>query len=433
MSSFFKVSFLSVLSNGILLVLGFVSSVVIARSLGPQLQGIYNMAILLPTLLYTFLNLGQEAATTYYTAKRHEDYDLVIGNVIAILLIFTTLSLLIGTISIFVLKASLFQGMAYKTLFLALIYAPLLFAFGMLTSILKAKDLFLLNNKINIVSKIGFIVLSAVVLVVPSVNWLVFCNLLIYAAGIIYIVRYLQIRKIKPRFDFGYQKKSFSFGLKSFLSNLITYLNYRVDTVLIKLFLGIQSVGIYGLAVSLAEQVWIVSSTVSTILFPKISKLEDEEARKDITIKTFKLVTLVTLAEVVFLVLIGDFIIPRIYSEAYAGAVAPFKYLLIGIFTLSSGRVLANDLAGRGKPELNTYGNIVSLLINLVFNFLLIPRYGISGAAISTAISYTLNTLLFIVIYCKEVNIGAARLLLITPTDLRDFTGMLAKRRRVRK
>ncbi|MBM6839502.1 oligosaccharide flippase family protein, partial [Clostridium saudiense] len=118
---------------------------------------------------------------------------------------------------------------------------------------------------------------------------------------------------------------------------MITYLNYRLDTLIIKALTTTANVGQYSLAVGLAEQVWVFSSSISTVLFPYVSSIEGEKEKSKVTTLTFKIVLVFTLLVIVFLYLIAAFIIPFLYTEAYEPAIEPFKVLLIGVFLLSLG------------------------------------------------------------------------------------------------
>jgi len=68
---------------------------------------------------------------------------------------------------------------------------------------------------------------------------------------------------------------------------------------------------------------------------------------------------------------------------------------------MSGLRVLGTDLAGRGKPMLNTYITGFSVVLNIILNILMIPRFGILGAALATAISYSTAFIIMVFVYNK--------------------------------
>lgn len=67
------------------------------------------------------------------------------------------------------------------------------------------------------------------------------------------------------------------------------------------------------------------------------------------------------------------------------------KILLPGIALLAVEKILSNDIAARGKPEINMYVSIFNVIFSTILNVFLIPMYGATGAAIATSISYSLS------------------------------------------
>jgi O-antigen/teichoic acid export membrane protein len=99
--------------------------------------------------------------------------------------------------------------------------------------------------------------------------------------------------------------------------------------------------------------------------------------------------------------MLSRWMVVLLYSEKFIEAVYPLQVLLIGNVFISGWRILANDIAARGKPMINTYTIGSSLLANILLNVFWIPRYGIAGAAYATSVSYFFLFLVTAVIYAK--------------------------------
>ena len=82
-------------------------------------------------------------------------------------------------------------------------------------------------------------------------------------------------------------------------------------------------------------------------------------------------------------------------------------------------RVLANDISARDLPQYNFYTSIVVVLVNVTMNFLLIPKWGIIGAAVATSSAYALNSILKICIYYVVSKNKLAELFLFNEFDKR--------------
>jgi len=99
--------------------------------------------------------------------------------------------------------------------------------------------------------------------------------------------------------------------------------------------------------------------------------------------------------------------------------------LLIGTLAVSGSRILANDLAGRGRPVINTYIAIVSATLNIILNAIFIPRNGISGAALASAISYFFMFFLKAIIYGIISGNKIKDIILIKKSDFKFYENFL--------
>ena len=122
---FVKNSLYTLISNIIIICIGFFTSWVISRTLGAELQGVYNLAILIPNLMYNFLNFGQDTSTMFFLSNKTINKSDLIDNMIPVSIFYTIISTLLGTLFIFLLKDSMFTEVSNNTLIFALIISPL--------------------------------------------------------------------------------------------------------------------------------------------------------------------------------------------------------------------------------------------------------------------------------------------------------------------
>lgn len=430
--SFVKNSFYTLVSNIIIICIGFVTSFIISRTLGAQLQGVYNLAILMPTMMYNFLNFGQDTSVMYYLSNKTINKKEAINNMVPILIGYTVIATVIGMIFIILLKDKMFSDVSYPILIMALAISPLTFLNNNLSSVLKSEGKFKVLNRIQVINKLIYFIICTILFFVVRVEIVILANIVILVVSIVTIWRKLEIKRVKPSFNKEYQKNNLAYGFKSYLANMITFLNYRLDTFLIQaLNKSTASVGQYGVAVTLAEQVWIFSSAISTVMFPYVTSIESDEEKSRVTSTTFKIVMVFTFVAIIILFFFAN-IIGLIYGPEYYASIAPFKVLLVGIFFLSLGKILANDIAARGHPELNAISNLIGLIVNVSLNILLIPKIGIVGAAVATSISYTLTSCMFIVSFLRLTKLSLIQLLMFNKDEINivlNFIKKLLKRR----
>jgi O-antigen/teichoic acid export membrane protein len=209
---------------------------------------------------------------------------------------------------------------------------------------------------------------------------------------------------------------------------MLAFVNYRMDIYFVNFFLTPVASGLYAVAVKLGERMWLLSQAVSTVIFPRLSALKNSDAKKrDITPIASRIVLLFTGILCLLVASFANYIIPVLFGQEFAKAVLPLLILLPGIAVLASSRIVANDFAARGKPEWNLYISVPVTVINLVGNIILIPTYGLIGAAIATTIAYTIRFIAVTAVYSVVTRQSPLTLLVVTKSDIKLIASSLRK------
>jgi len=185
---------------------------------------------------------------------------------------------------------------------------------------------------------------------------------------------------------------------------------------LVAYFLNPSAVGQYAIAVSLAELIWYIPDSISQILFPKTA-FSDEKTANSFTPIVCRNTALLTFLASILLFAAASFLIPFVFSERFSPAVLPLRLLLPGVFALGIWKIIVNDLAGRGLPQYKSYGTAVSLVITILLDILLIPRLGISGAAIASSVAYIVTTVLFMYWFLRVTKLQLSFMILPRSSD----------------
>jgi O-antigen/teichoic acid export membrane protein len=221
---------------------------------------------------------------------------------------------------------------------------------------------------------------------------------------------------------------SVRFGMQGHLSNIIQFLNYRLDMLMVASFMDVAFVGYYSIAVAMAETLWLVPGTVGTVIFARTIGLSSEEANKT-TPRICRNTLLITLLGALALFVLSRYIILLLYGSDYLPAVRPLWILLPGIVSLSIGKVLCNEITARGKPIINTISTGVSLAVNAALNLLLIPRWGIAGAAFASTVSYTVTAIVTLVAFTRISGNSWFDTIVVKREDLKAYTSLAASAR----
>ncbi|MDD4170409.1 MAG: sugar transferase [Desulfotomaculaceae bacterium] len=372
-------------------------AVLLARTLGPQGNGTYAMTILLPTLLANLLNLGIPSANAYYIGRGNISVQSAFYTNIRLWCILSVLGASLALLVIKVSGASLFPGVPGILLVAALFLFPLELLQFFLKSLLQGAQDFRRFNLVSLVTPAGTLIFAIVAVQIfdLGVQGALLSFGLGYLLGLLFTLgavrtHFYATEQVKP--GSSYVKQCLGYGWKAHLSNILTFINYRADLYLVNLLLNPIATGIYVIAIQLAERLWMLSQAVSTVILPRLSELDhDEDSRKRLTPIVARWVFLVTVIVAGIVALLINPLIKILFGAQYLPAAGAFMWLLPGMVLFSFSRVIANDLAARGRPELNMYTALLIVIVNVLANMLLIPKMGIKGAALATTIAYSCN------------------------------------------
>jgi len=212
-----------------------------------------------------------------------------------------------------------------------------------------------------------------------------------------------QIGFIIPRFSYIREYLQFSLPLTPIA--LIRWVTESSDRYLVTYFLGLGSVGVYSAACSIGNLIQLLVSPLQLILLPEISKLFDENKIDQVRIymshslRYFLLITIPAVFGISALAkpLLGVFTTEEFLSGWFVIPIIALSGLMAGIF-----QIFVNIIFLVKETRYITYINIVAAASNVILNILLIPSYGIGGAAVSTLISYFMMIVLCIHVSMKH-------------------------------
>ena len=382
--------------QGLSLILGVLTSIFLTRGLGVDARGIYSLVYILPALATAFANLGIASATIYLVAHKEIPEEDIFSINILLTLGSSLLGVVIGLVLAIFLNDVLFPGVERKLLFVAIINIPVSMLATNLAAVLQGKQDFRSYNTITLFLQVVQLILSFLLvwLLKLGIQGAIAMHLASSLLHLIVLVYFLVKSKgIGFHFNFerlyNHSKKYMKFGLKAYIANVIGFLNYKIDKIILNSLMGSTALGYYDVSVVSAEKLWLLSNSIAIVVFPKISSLEDDEARNQLTLLVLKNLFFAT----VVIGIIAFFFIPPVmvllYGVEFEPAIDGFKLLLPGIIMVSLSRILANDMSGRNRPEVAAVVAFIGLILNIILNYVFVPRFGFLGASISSSFSYT--------------------------------------------
>ena len=222
-------------------------------------------------------------------------------------------------------------------------------------------------------------------------------------------------------------KKLFLLGILFSASFFIIMLNFRVDVILLQRMTDLSEVGLYSLAVQIAEQLWQIPLAISIIIFSRTASSDDPAlmTAKTLSLTRASLVLAVILS--IFIVVIAPWIIPPVFGDDFTRSVLLLQVILPGIIIMVMFRILSGQLAGMGKPQLSIYVFGPALILNILLNLWLIPGYGALGAAIATNISYAFGAIGYWIIFARQTGCGYLEIVHFQKDDITAVKGIIGK------
>lgn len=431
MSQLAKDSTITLISRIIYLILALVTNIVIARQLGPSLQGTYQVVILVLNTTNLFFLFGLSSANVFLGARQPEQLPFMVGNSIIA-------ALFLGIFAIFILEILIQftpfrqylteNGIPIQLLQFVLLMIPLMLMWSYLREIIHATGHITIYNLLSI-SQILIQLCLLIMLFTINEDKLLSA---IYAWAISYILQtiltiYLALKVVSFQFGINWQifKQSISFGLRNHGGAITQFLNYRLDFFIIGIFFAPAYIGYYSIATLYAERMWEIPTAIRTALMYHAAS--DESNAAMMTARVSRVVSFIVGLLCLLMMLFSYPFIYILYGESYLPAVTAMILLMPSVWAFSIGKLLAVYIASENRPEIGALTGFISLIVTVILDILLIPQMGIAGAAIASSISYMVSSIIIVYVFLRMSNLELKNVLFIHRQDISYMMRMMAR------
>lgn len=388
----------------LLTAIGFIYHVVVVRLLGPEKYGVWGIAYAIVEAAVPVSALGIGVGCTYFLSKA-----LAAGDAAAVRGISrAALGIVLSASTALVLGILGFAAFALDRVYpipglqpvlrVLAWYVPCLVLLQIGEAVFKARE----DAPATYRPRLAADVLK--LLVIPACLFLTGGNLIAMAGltiltGLVgggYTLR-LMHRTVSPlpgvfgaESSEGYAGRLVRYSWPFLVTNYIQAVGYRADIFLIGYFFAEKAVGLYRPAVALAATAWLVPQALTYLLFPRMTKLlaEDPREYEVFSKRVFTYMIYANIPAVSFLVLFSNALIRLLYGGAFAEAGLPLKWLALATGTQTLYVVSGWVLAAHERTRWYIVINLAGMAVNLAANLLLLPRYGITGAAFASFLSF---------------------------------------------
>lgn len=386
------------------MLLVFVISIILARHLGAYDLGIYR-------LTYTFYGvatmvgaLGIAVAVIKYVAE-YKDDEVNLNKIVSSAIITSLISGVIMSLIIYLLSQTVADLFRTPEMKIQLMLLSPVFPFILVNSILYGT----LNGLRKMKAYAIALILQQVLMTVSTVI-LVYRDFGVSGAIISIVISSIVMSAYLIYSCRGYfhlildgyletTKKLLAFGSQMFGANLINMINIQADVAFLGYFLTATNVGYYSAATGLSKFFLVVPQAIQTVSYPATSEYwtrKDISGLQKMLDKSLKYSALALMPAGLAIGFFAGDIVTRIYGQGFQQSALPLQILLLGtvIFGVACTSI-GGSLAGINRPDLSLKAAGISAGANVILNVLLIPKFGIAGAAIATCTSLILMTIIF--------------------------------------
>lgn len=214
-------------------------------------------------------------------------------------------------------------------------------------------------------------------------------------------------------------RRAVTFGVKIHVGKLMELGTLRLDQWILGSISGSRELGLYSIAVSWSEALFSLPTALAIAQRPDLVRAQRRQAGREAAL-AFRTAAALTLPLALVTALIAPVLCVTVFGDEFRGSIDDLRVLVLGAFGIVALRVLGNALTAQGRPLLETLSITAALVATLVFDILLIPPFGGLGAAIASAVAYTLGGAVVAAV-CLRVLGGHARDLIPRYCELMSF------------
>lgn len=405
----------------------FIISILLARLLGPQGKGVVTALFVIPNMMVSLADLGVRQASAYYIGKQKYSVQEILSSSLFLWILTSIASVIV----VFIYYSVPFTE-TYSVILMAIgiSYIPIKILVSYLNGVLQGQQLIgRMNVKILIEFSVRLLVVVLLVWILDlGVIGAALATVLPTFAVFFYSRKMVgQTAKLKIQYLPGIPQDMFRKGIIYALALFILQLNYKVDIIFLENMVSASDLGIYSVGVTLAELIWQVPAAVAVVLFARSanSKTDSEASNRSAKLLRLSWIPLLILSTIFWIG--APLFVSIIYGADFVLAGNVIRLLLPGIVVMVLFKILNADLAGRGRPLFALRIYVVTLAMNVVLNYFLIPQYGIDGAAIASTISYLTGAVIFSIAYHRHTGLAYRDLFIINQEDIQLLKSTFGK------
>jgi O-antigen/teichoic acid export membrane protein len=379
------------LSRILVILVGLVMSVLVARILGPTGRGLYAVAVATGALGVQFGNLGLHTSNAYLVARKPHYLPFLTGN--TLLVSFGVGAFIAAVLVCVLVHWPSLLSIRGAVLVVAVLGIPFGLAYNLLQNLMlgvqdtRGYNIAEIANRVVPLMLIGLLVLAHAV----TISSVLSATLLVVVVSGVWIIGRLK-RRVggEIRCSSAVFLDGISYAIKAYLAATFCFLVLRADLFMVQHMLGPEQAGYYSIASTMADYVATLATVIGMILFPKLSAITDIRRKLAITRKAAIGTALAMVPLLAFASVLATPAVRLLFGPAFLPASLAFMLLMPGMLFLGIHSVVVQFLNSIGYPKSVVIIWGTCSVFNVAVNIWAIPHYGIAGASVVSSVSYFL-------------------------------------------
>jgi len=386
-----------------------VTSLAGARALGPAGRGDLLIVTLWPIVIALLAELGLPNAYRYWMAKEPDRCSRLFSNAVIYSFVVGAISILIGNLVV----SHLIGERSAQVMLLVHIYMiniPAVIFLNLMRGLLEGTRRFGWSGAARsiffTVQAVGFgglwlaghltVASASIVMIASQLSSMVLAFVAVH-------------QQLQPKWQPSWAefKNSLHYGMRDYAGGMAEYTTLRVDQLMLGATVSNSAMGLYVMAVRLSELTTYAAVAVADALMPEMARSRKGDGAEALLARSLRLTIYANVIALVPLWLFAPRMLGFLFGASFVPAASAFRWLLVAAVVWSASAIVIRGLQGFGHPGLTTIARFASAIVTGGVLLILIPRMGITGAAIASLIGYSvlLVVALMALVYRRELGL----------------------------
>ena len=400
----------------------FLVGLFIAAVSGTETFGVISLMVVNAAVFSIVTGLGADSAIVWHGASQKLNSEKIFSftffSALFQVLLFLIFSLLFYRITS---RLLLSQQPYYGFYFYELIYFSGLILIDKYTSLFYASSRMEICNKllsgVTLFCMIGIILIRYKILDINLPPFSLLClTTFIQAVSLVILFHSVNSRLRIVRISTHDLRSLFHFSIVVFITNLVQFFAYRADYWLINYFRSESELGIFSQANRFAQMLWVLPNILAAMLIPLIAAPGGDFNEKGV-IRLVRVINYSNILVIGIIILVALLTYDLFLPASFSAGLFPLLLMIPGYYFFCINILLAAFFSSRRLLWVNLIGSFLCFIVIILADLILIPPFGIQGAAIADSIAYSAAAIFSILSFMRHTSFSFADLFRIRRTD----------------